>query len=31
MSQVAGPTGIGESQYRGNIANNVSTGIGSED
>ena len=31
MSQVAGPTGIGESQYRGNTANNVSTGIGSED
>ena len=31
MSQVAGPTEIGESQYRGNTANNVSTGIGSED
>ena len=31
MSQVAGPTGVGESQYRGNTANIVSTGIGSED
>ena len=31
MSQVAGPTGNGESQYRGNAANIVSTGIGSED
>ena len=31
MSQVAGPTMVGESQYRGNTANIVSTGIDSED
>ena len=31
MSQVAGPIGVGESQYRGNTANIVSTRIGSED
>ena len=31
MSPVAGPTRVGKSQYLGNTANRVSTGIGSED